>query len=701
MTPKSAKKIKPLFVNREISWLSFNERLLQEAADKNVPLVERIRFLGIFSNNLDEFFRVRVASLRRIQLLGKRALPSVQEDPTQQLLEIHQVVVDQQKRHDDLFILLEKELKKKGIQFVDETTVNADQSKFAKAYFKDKVRPLLVPIIIQGRIPFPDLSDNAIYLAIKLWKETDKKDITYALIEVPSSVPRFMVLPEIKGVKSVMFIDDVIRLKLKRIFSIFSFDKIEAYTIKITRDAELDIDDDVSQSLIEKMSKSVDKRKSGQYVRFLYDAEMPGDLLDFLLKRLKLDSKEKDNIIPGSRYHNKKDLMKFPDFGDSSLCFEALPPLSHPELTNQRSLIDAIRKKDILLHYPYQRFAHVVDLLREAAIDPHVKTIRINLYRVAEESQVCNALINAVKNGKKVIAVVELLARFDEENNMDWSTILHEEGVKVIYGVPGLKVHSKLILISRKEDMKVRRYAHIGTGNFHEKTALIYSDTSLLTADKNIGNEVKKVFQFFENNYERAVFRHLIVSPFSTRRRFLKLIDQEIKLVQKGKEAWIILKLNNLVDQGMIKKLYDASQAGVKIKLLIRGVCSLIPGVKGLSENIEVTSIVARFLEHSRLFIFSNNNDPKFFLSSSDWMTRNLDFRIEVSAPIYDKDLQAELMDFINIQLSDNQKARLVDSKLSNKYVKPKKGAEKINSQLELYKYFKNKVESIPSSPEK
>lgn len=701
MTPRSSKAKKALFVNREISWLSFNERVLQEAGDPRVPLVERVRFLGIFSNNLDEFFRVRVASLRRIQLLGKRALSSVEEDPASQLLKIHDVVVDQQKRHDDLFNVLEKELDKKGIQFVDEKSINKDQALIAKAYFKEKLRPLLVPIMIQGRIPFPDLADNAIYLAIKLWKKGQKKETKYALIEVPASVPRFLVLPEIDGKKSVMFIDDVIRIKLKKIFSIFSFEEFEAYTIKITRDAELDIDDDVSQSLIEKMSKSVDKRKSGQYVRFLYDQDMPDDLLQFLLKKLNLDSKEQDSIIPGGRYHNKRDLMSFPDFGDSSLCFESLPPVSHPRLTNQISLLDAIKEKDVLLQFPYQRFAHIVDLLREAAIDPNVKTIRINLYRVASDSQVCNALINAVKNGKKVIAVLELLARFDEENNMEWSNKLQEEGVKVIYGVPGLKVHSKLILISRREDGKIRRYANIGTGNFHEKTANIYSDTSLLTADKNLANEVKKVFQFFENNYERAVFRHLIVSPFSTRRRFLKLIDHEIKMAEKDKDAWIIIKLNNLVDQVMIKKLYDASKAGVKIKLIVRGVCSLIPGVKGMSENIQVTSIVGRFLEHSRIFIFSNDGQPKFYLSSSDWMTRNLDYRIEVSTPIYDKDLQLELMNYIEIQLSDNQKARIVNASLSNQYVKVEKNGEKINSQLHLYNHFKTQVESITSSPKK
>jgi polyphosphate kinase len=627
--------------------------------------------------------------------LDRNAIGISQMSPTEQLTAIHKVVVKQQKKHEELFSKLEAELEEQDIHFVNEKELSKSQSEFVKRYFKDKIRPLLVPIMLKGRATDLDLNDNSIYLAIKLWNKDNSQKPSFALVEVPRSVPRFLVLPEENGKKFVMFLDDVIRLKMHKIFSIFDFDSIEAYTLKITRDAELDIDDDISQSLIEKMTKSVDKRKSGQYVRFIYDKQMPEDILNRILKKLDLDSKIEDNIIPGGKYHNKRDLMGFPDFGDPSLTFKYLPPASHHQLSNKKSLLDAVSEKDVLLHYPYQRFSYVVDLLREAAIDPDVRTIRINIYRVAPESQVCNALINAVKNGKKVTVVIELLARFDEENNIEWSEELQEEGVKVIFGVPGLKVHSKLILISRKENGKTRRYAHIGTGNFHEKTARIYSDTSLITARKELANEVRKVFRFFENNYERAVFRHLIVSPFSTRRRFIKLINNEIKAAQQGKEAWIIIKLNNLVDESMIKKLYDASNAGVNIRLIIRGVCSLVPGVKGLSENISVTSIVGRFLEHSRILIFANQGDPKYYISSADWMSRNLDIRIEVSAPVYDPALQQELMDFIQIQLRDNAKARIVNEAQDNQYVIPQKGEDTHNSQEELYQYFKNKVESI------
>lgn len=694
MTPKRNTRIQPRFINREISWLSFNARVLQEAEDPSVPLIERIRFLGIFSNNLDEFFRVRVATLKRMQDLGSRDLSDI-EDPSSQLANIHKVVVKQQHRHEELFDQLEEELKAHHIYFVDEKDISPTQAKVVKQYFRDKIRPLLVPIMLKGRTGNLKLNDNSIYLAIKLWHSDNKKDVKYALVEVPRNVPRFFVLPEEDGKKYVMFLDDVIRLKMAKIFSIFEFDNIEAYTIKITRDAELDIDDDVSQSLVEKMSKSVDKRKSGQYVRFLYDKEMPKDLLNQLFKKLRLDPEEQDNVIAGGKYHNKRDLMSFPDFKSKALTFPSRPGLAHPHLTNRRSLLDAIGERDVLLNYPYQRFSYVVDLLREAAIDPDVRTIRINLYRVAKDSQVCNALIAAVKNGKKVTAVIELLARFDEENNIDWSEKLQEEGVKVIFGVPGLKVHSKLILISRKENGKTRRYAHIGTGNFHEKTGKIYTDTSLITANKELSNEVKKVFRFFENNYERAVFRHLIVSPFSTRRRFLKLINNEIKQAEKGEEAWIKLKLNNLVDKGMIRKLYDASRAGVKVDLIIRGVCSLVPGVPGLSENIKVTSIVGRFLEHSRILVFANQGEPKFYISSADWMTRNLDFRIEVSAPVYDQELQKEIMDYLDIEFNDTKKARVINEAQENIYVKPKDGAEALNSQEELYNYFKSKADSL------
>jgi len=685
---KGVKRVE--FVNREISWLAFNERVLQEAADTRLPLIQRLRFLGIFSNNLDEFFRVRVASLRRLALFSKKPTDALDEDPSEILTRIHDIVIGQQKKFDSLFASLMRNLETEGIFRLDESGLDEDQSDFVKGYFNEMVRPLLVPLMLDPKRKIPELKDSEIYLAITL-RNKGSKTSRFAMIEIPSGLPRFLVLPSRGDKRYFMFLDDVIRFKLKKVFAIFHFDEIEAFTIKITRDAELDIDDDISQSIIEKMSRSVDNRKKGEYVRMLYDKSISKDLFSYLVKNLELDSEE--DLIPGGRYHNRKSLITFPDFGMRHLVLDDLPPMIHPAFRSKSSMMDVISKKDIFLHFPYQKFDHIVDLLREAAIDPYVRTIRINLYRVANASQIGNALINAARNGKKVTAIIELQARFDEENNIEWSNRLQEAGVKVIFGVPGLKVHAKLFIISRKENGKTVRYAHIGTGNFHEKSARMYGDSSLLTANPEITNEVRKVFHFFENNYQRVMFRHLVVSPFSTRRKFMKLISDEIIQAKKGKEAWIQIKLNNLVDSMMIRKLYEASQAGVKIDLIIRGVCALIPEIKGMSENIRVVSIIGRFLEHSRVIIFANGGDPLYFISSSDWMTRNLDFRIEVSAPIYDKDLQAELQQMINFQLNDNQKARIIDEGLHNEYVPIISGEEPLHSQRATYAYFKRRLE--------
>jgi polyphosphate kinase len=678
------------FVNREISWLAFNARVLQEAGDNRLPLIQRIRFLGIFSNNLDEFFRVRVASLRRLESLGKKQEELEEETPDQLLSEIHDMVIEQQQRFDEIFTSLMTMLEEEGIFWVKPENLDDTQAEFVSKYFNQQVRPRLVPLMLDPKLRMPELKDSEIYLAIKL--SGSKSDKTrYAIIEIPSSIPRFLVLPDKIGKHFFMFIDDVIRFELQRVFNVFDYAKIEAFTIKITRDAELDIDDDISKSLIEKMSRGVDKRRKGEYVRMLFDKSIAKDLFSYLVKHLKLDDAEE--LIAGGRYHNRKSLMAFPDFGMRNLVLDELPPLPHPLLKGKRSVFDAIRDRDVMLYFPYHQFDYIVDLLREAAIDPNVRTIRINLYRIAHDSQIGNALINAAKNGKKVVCVVELQARFDEANNIEWSNRMQEAGVRVIFGVPGLKVHAKLLLISRKEGGKTLRYAHIGTGNFHERTARLYGDCTLLTSHSEIANEVRKVFHFFENNYQRQVFRHLVVSPFSTRRRMLNLITEEINNARKGKKAWMVLKLNNLVDKTMIRKLYDASNAGVKIDLIIRGVCSLVPGEPGMSENIAVRSIVARFLEHARVLVFANGGNPLYFISSSDWMTRNLDFRIEVTAPVYDKDIQRELWDMLQFQLNDNQKARIIDASLSNTYVPVIPGDEPLHSQRATYAYFKRKVE--------
>jgi polyphosphate kinase len=679
------------FINRELSWLSFNERVLQEAQDEGNPLVERVRFLGIFSNNLDEFFRVRVASLKRLAGLGRQNYSTLDFSPTATLAAIRKKVVELQATYAATFENLEAKLAEERVFFRDHTQLTPEQILFVEDYYRNHVRANLVPIMLNPGHPFPELEDQSVYLAIELKvgrKSTDR--MKYALIEVPPHMERFLVLPKEGDDNFVMFLDDVIRLKLRRLFSLFNPTEFNAYAIKITRDAELDIDDDLTRSLVDKMKQGIDLRKKGNYVRFLYDKRMPQDMIDFLMKKMKI--KDRENMIPGSAYHNKKDLMSFPDFGRADLRFKPLPPQPHRLLRNKISLLDEIKKKDILLHYPYQMFNYVVDILREAAIDPHVTRVQINLYRVAKNSHVVNALINAARNGKNVEVIIEIQARFDEKNNIKVASMLQEAGARVIFGVPGLKVHSKLMLITREEKDVERMYAHIGTGNFHERTARIYSDVALLTADQRITSEVGRLFEFFENNYQRVTYRHLIVSPYSTRRKYTELINREIRNAEAGKKAFIILKLNNLVDPGMIRKLYDASNAGVKINLIIRGVCCLIPGVKGMSENISAISLVGRFLEHSRIFVFGNGGKPEYFLSSADWMSRNLDHRVEVSVPILDADLKKELDDYLSFQFKGNVKSRIIDKSQRNQYVTKDRAKKRFNSQEEVYNYFAAKA---------
>lgn len=684
---RNSKSNKQEFINREISWLLFNERVLQEAQDPSVPLIERMRFLGIFSNNLDEFFRVRVASIRRAALWKSKSIDPMDFDPQETLVEIRKTVFRIQEKFNTTFDKLVGELKKQHIDFLNETQLNVAQKKFVENYFETKIRPYVVPLMLTGKSGFPQLNDTSIYLAIELGYKSRKVVNAYALIEIPSELPRFVELPSDGRNKYVMFIDDIVRYRMRRVFGVFDYDQARAFAIKITRDAELDIDDDLSKSLVDKMTKSLSQRKRGDYVRINYDREMPLTFLDFILKRTRI--KDTENIIPGPRYHNKRDLMRFPDFGRADLCFEPLEPFIHPRLRDKPSVMDELKKGDLLLHFPYHSFISILDLLREAAIDPQVRTIRISIYRLAKDSQVLNALVNAARNGKRVVAVVEVQARFDEHNNILATQALTEAGARVIPGVPGLKVHSKLIQISRRENGRTVRYVHIGSGNFHERTARNYSDTSLLTCNKDIGREVRKMFEFFESNYTRHVFRHIVVSPFSTRRKFVDLIAAEIKNAQQGREASITVKMNNLVDAAMIRKLYEASQAGVKVRLLIRGVCSLIPGIPKMSENIEVRSILGRFLEHSRIIVFHNGGKPLIYISSADWMTRNLDYRVEVTAPIYDLKLQKEILDFLNLQLSPDARARILDKSMDNRFLNI--GAKKVfDAQTSAYRYFRD-----------
>ena len=680
-----AKAVKK-FVNREISWLEFNGRVLQEAADETTPLIERIKFLGIFSNNLDEFYRVRVATLNRLVDYNKRAGDNLNLNPRRTLKEINRIDTEQQKEFARIFRRLVRELAHEGIHIINEKELSEEQGAYIRKYFNENVRSQLFPIMLSN-LKSSSLRDKSIYLSIGLSKSSVPGVEQFAIIRVPSGpLSRFVILPEVKSHKFIILLDDVIRYCLGEIFSIFGYDTFQAFTFKFTRDAELDIDNDVSKSFLEIMTESLKQRKLGAPVRFIYDKNMPVKLLNML--KQKLDINEADTLSKSGRYHNFKDFMSFPDVGRKDLLFEPSLPLEHRRLPKNESLLNIIRERDILLHFPYQSFRYIIDLLREASIDPQVRSIKMTLYRVARDSNVINALINAARNGKSVTVFMELQARFDEEANIYWAEKMQEEGVKLIQGIPGFKVHCKLLLIRRKESDKNVYYANVGTGNFNEQTARIYADDSLLTSNPQITEDVNSVFRLFESKYNPPKFNSLIVAPFHMRNFYIRLINNEIKNAKAGKEAWIILKLNNLVDDKIIRKIYQAGQAGVKVSIICRGTCTLIPGMKDFSENIEVISIVDKFLEHSRVFVFYNGGDEKYYISSADWMVRNLDNRIEVACPVYDKGIQLELKTMLKIQLKDNTKARIVNHDIPNTY-KDKDKLPILRSQVEIYKYLK------------
>ncbi len=656
------------FVNREISWLSFNERVLQEAADASVPLIERLKFMGIFSNNLDEFFRVRVGTMQRLAENNIRDKSLIESSPKKTLAAIHDVVMRQREEFDRVFNELMQELEAHKIYIINETQLDGAQTEFVQQYLNHHVRSALVPIMLKGLDTFPYLKNQVVYLACHLTKSASNKAPQYALIEVPADIlPRFVVLPSQGDRHFVIMLDDIIRFGLREIFKNFDYDQMSAYTVKMTRDAEIDVDDDVTSSLFEKIAKSVRQRRSGSPVRFVYDREMPGDLLNYVLAHNNLTDFE--NVIPGGRYHNARDFIGFPRVGGASLEYRERLPVTHPVLESSRSLLNAVRDQDVLLHFPYQSYDYVIDMLREAAIDPKVKSIKMTVYRVAKNSKILNALLNAVRNGKQVTVMMELQARFDEERNIRWTRQLEDEDAKVVASIPGLKVHSKICLITRKENKALRHYAMVGTGNFNETTARIYTDHTLITANRKITREVARVFDFLENPYNSTQgYKHLIVSPFYMRKKWTRLIRDEIAIAKAGRPAYIHAKLNNLVDRKMIQRLYEASQAGVKIKLIVRGICSLVPGVPGLSENIEVISIVDKYLEHSRVIVFGNDGDEKVYLSSADWMVRNLDNRVEVASPVYDEGIKRELRAYLDLQFQDSTKARIVDPEQVNNY---------------------------------
>jgi polyphosphate kinase len=688
------KKSKIPHINREISWLSFNERVLQEASDPSTPLIERLKFLGIFSNNRDEFYRVRVATINRLTKLGKKAIDIYGDDPKELLQKLQRKVIAQQQNFEEIYQELLHELAKENVFIINEKQLNVKQQEYVKDYFHKEVERTLFPIMVDENKAFPYMKDKSGYLFVRLISTIPSQKNKYALIEIPSkSTSRFIILPQERNKKYIILLDDVIRYNVHEMFSVFGYITKEAINIKLTRDAELDIDQDVSKSMLEKISKSVKDRKKGLPVRFVYDSTMSKEMLAFIMKKLGMD--KKDNAIPGGRYHNFKDFIGFPNIGEKKLMYEHPRPLNHKYLYNiNTKILNVIKEKDILLHYPYHTYDHIITLLREASIDPTVESIKITFYRVADSSKIANALVNAIKNGKKVTVLVELQARFDEENNIYWANKLQEEGATVIYGVPGLKVHSKLFLITTRVRGKEIKYAHIGTGNFNEKTARIYTDFSLLTADKTIADEISAVFDFYANNFKTGVYKHLAVAPFFMRQTFVNLIDKEISNAKAGKQAYMILKMNSLVDKDMIEKLYEASQAGVQITLIVRGICSLVTEISGYSDNIKAYSIVDKYLEHARVFIFANGGNEKIYITSADWMSRNLDSRSEVAVPILDTEVKKQIKDIINIQLSGNTKVRILDKLQQNLYKKAKPGERKVRVQDEIYNYLKKDKET-------
>jgi polyphosphate kinase len=682
------------YTDREKSWLTFNARVLQEANDENVPLLDRFRFLGIFSNNLDEFFRVRYAAIRRMSFETVET-EKILGVPAEQLLkEITGIVIEQQSESLRILTEIEKKLEKENIFIINENQVTKEQEIFIHDFFIQNVSPAVVTIMLNNLEEFPLLKDTSGYLAVKLVLKSDNStnNIIYAVVEIPNTINRFVVLPSNSNKQYIVLLDDVIRLNLNNIFNIFDYESISAHMIKITRDAQLEFDSDLSKSLMEKISNSVKERRVGEPVRFVYDQAIGKDTLEFFLKGMNILSS--DSIIPGGRYHNRRDYMNFPNLGRYDLLYRENHPLPIPGLSLEGSILERIKKKDYLLYAPYQSFSYIIKFLREAALDPKVASIKITLYRLAKNSQIVSSLINAAKNGKKVTVQIELQARFDEESNISYSEQMQTEGIELIFGVKGLKVHSKVCVIERLEEGKVKRYGLVSTGNFNENSAKIYTDVTLFTSNNEILKDVAKIFDFFDVNYRVHRYKHLIVSPHYTRSRFNKLIDREISNAIDGKEAYIKLKMNSISDFKMTDKLYEASNAGVKIQLIIRGICCLIPGLKGISENIEAISIVDNYLEHSRIYIFGNAGDPEVFISSADFMTRNLDARVEVTCPIYDKEIKKELIETFEIGWKANVKARIHSAALLNQY--RNRGDEKpFRAQQEMYNYYQNKLDVI------
>ncbi len=678
------------FFNRELSWLSFNYRVLQEAKDPETPLYEKIKFLAIFSSNLDEFFRVRVASLRTLLDLKKKTQKELKFDVEKLLEKLHKTVVKMQEDYGSIYTnIIKPELESNNIFLVDPSQLNPLQKEFISEVFNSQVVPHIMPMIVVKKKITPFLRNQRLYLAVKLspknlGKAAKRKRYVYAIVEIPTNhIDRFILLPKVGNNNFIIFLDDIIRYFLPQIF--YGYNIHESYAVKLTRDAELYIEDEFAGNLLDKIKKSLSKRSTGAPSRFLYDRAMPASFLSFLKEALLLSD---EDLYPGGKYHNFSDFFSFPNPGIKQLYYPDLKPLKSKNNDELGSVFESVAKKDYLLYFPYQSYDYVINAVDQAAKDPKVTSIKITQYRVAKDSKIVNALIKAAHRGKEVTAFVEVKARFDEEINIKAAEEMQKAGVKVLYSLPGLKVHAKIALISRMEENEIKNYAYLSTGNFNEKTARLYTDYGYFTANPEITYEVDRVFEYLEGKDPGYTFKHLLVAQYGMRQAFMAMIENEIAFAKNGLPASITCKMNSLEDERIIKKLYEASAAGVKVNLIVRGICCLIPGVKEMSENIQGISIVDRFLEHDRVYIFNNGGNEKIYLSSADWMKRNLSRRIEVAFPVYNEELKKMIKDIINIKLNDNVKARVIDEKQTNNYIVNTDGTRH-RSQYEIYDYLK------------
>jgi polyphosphate kinase len=682
-----AQNLEKYYVERDVSWMYFNHRILLEAKKENVPLLERLSFLGIYSNNLDEFFRVRVASINRLL-----AEPDVDHEMHHTLKKSLKTINKLNEQYSEEYTAAVNDVMKKlenhGIRLINEQQLNDEQRDFLTRYFYDKLNGSMLPIWLSQIDDISSLEDNRIYLIVEMTETEGEGKKRYAIIKVPDrQFGRWIKVPSSDGMENIIYLDDVVRFCLPLVFIGMKEANFRAYSFKFTKDAEMEIDNDQDYGTLERIAAGVNSRKKGEAVRVIYDRTMPKEMAKRILERLNM--KELDISLAGSRYHNHKDLMKFPDCGHTELKFPVWHHLMKPEFLSTESILNQIREKDRFIHVPYHSFDGYIRVLREAAIKPEVKVIKTTLYRLAKDSKVVKALITAARNGKKVTAVVELLARFDEESNIKWSKRMQEEGVNVIYGVEGLKVHSKLLYIESKKG----NIACVGTGNFHEGNAKVYTDYIYMTARPRIVNDVARVFDFIDRPFMPPRFNELLVSPNAMKNRVLRMLDTEIKNAREGKEAWLKMKINHITDKDVVAKLYEASRAGVKIEIVIRGNCSLVPGVPGVSENIRCVGIIDRYLEHSRILIFCNGGKTRYYLGSADWMPRNLLSRIEVMTPVYDEDLRRDLMRTVEYGLRDNTNGRIVDGKGTNALPELKEGERPFRSQEELYNAYVSELE--------